>query len=80
MVWMLLVLIAIIVLAVVAVVRHRHTPIPPADPDPLFFAGIALSGTSAALIAVFGMTALPMTIVGIVCIAVGARRSRVRHP
>ena len=49
MVWTTLVLIALIVLAVVAVViGRRRARTFPADPDPLFIAGIVIAGTSAA--------------------------------
>lgn len=73
-----LILIVLAVLAALALLVAR-ADIPPADPDPLFIAGIALAGVSAGLIAILGTAATPMAVVGIACIAVGARRSRARH-
>ncbi len=75
--WMLLVVVVLGVLAILAlVVGRKHTDMPQRDVDPLFTAGIAIAGTSAALIATLGLAMIPMLLVGLACIAIGARRSR----
>lgn len=76
--WLLLVPLLLIgaFLGAAFLVARRGTPIPPKDPDALFIVGIAVTGTSAAFIATMGAEAMPVAIIGIVCIAVGARRSR----
>jgi hypothetical protein len=65
-----------VILVLAFVVARRGTPIPPENPDALFITGIAVTGSSAALIATMGAGAIPIFIFGIVCIGVGARRSR----
>jgi len=61
-----------IVLLVVAARRNGHAP---RDADPLFTAGIAIAGASAALIATIGLATIPMLLVGLVVMIIGARRT-----
>ena len=65
----------VLVILGLVVGRLRPSP-PPSDVDPLFAAGIAISGASAALIATMGVAMIPMLLVGLACIVVGAHRSR----
>jgi uncharacterized membrane protein len=76
--WAVLAILALLGIITVAVVRTR-TPVPPRDPDPLFVIGIVMAGTGGALIAATGTQMVPIAIVGILLIAVGARRSRSRE-
>jgi hypothetical protein len=76
--WAVLAILALLGIITVAVVRTR-TPVPPRDADPLFVIGIVLAGTGAALIAAIGTQMVLVAIVGILLIAVGARRSRSRE-
>jgi uncharacterized membrane protein len=70
-------ILGVILILGLVVGRLRPSP-PPSDVDPLFAAGIAISGASAALIATMGLAMIPMLLVGLACIVVGAHRSRVR--
>lgn len=74
------VLFVITVLAAVvfALARRRGSAVdvPPKNPDPLFLMGISLAGAGAALVATLGPGMIGVGVVGIVFIAVGARRSR----
>ena len=79
--WGLLVLVVLVVLAaLVLVVGRRRPDLTPGDADPLFTAGIAIAGASAALIATLGLAMIPTLIVGLACIVIGARRSHARRP
>jgi uncharacterized membrane protein len=75
--WILLVVTVLAILVTLGIVVWRLRPSPPpSDVDPLFTAGIAISGASAALIATLGAAMIPMLLVGLACIVVGAHRSR----
>ena len=71
---------AIALLAVVAVQRRRRGSDRRTvdDVDPLFAAGIALTGTGAALATTLGGFMYGVMIVGLIVMAVGANRTR--HP
>jgi hypothetical protein len=78
--WILFALLVLGIVAVIALVAARpRAELPDRDADPLFVAGIAIAGASAALVATLGLMMLPMTLAGVVCIAVGAHRSRPHH-
>lgn len=79
--WLLIVLVVVGVLAVLALVAGRRgTDAEPDDADPLFTAGIAIAGASAALVVTLGFAMIPMLLIGLACVVIGARRSRTRHP
>jgi len=73
--------VAAIALLLVIAVQHRHRP-PTArtvnDVDPLFTTGIVLTGAGVALATTLGGFMYGVMIVGLVCMAIGANRTR--HP
>ena len=64
---------------VVLVVARRRAGAPPEEADPYFIAGIALSGSGAALFATIGPVGAAMLAMGVVLMVVGITRTRRGH-
>ncbi len=78
--WILLVVLVLVIVAVAAVIgRRSDAESAEQDADPLFIAGIAMAGASAALVATIGLVMLTTTAIGVICIVIGARRGRARR-
>ena len=77
--WILIVFLVLIIVTAAAVIGRRvRIDGAEQDADPLFIAGIAIAGASAALIATIGFVMLLVTAIGVVCILIGATRRRAR--
>lgn len=72
----LVMLVLVIVAATAAISRRARAEGAGQDVDPLYIAGIAIAGTSAALIATIGFVMLSMTAIGVICIVIGSSRGR----
>lgn len=78
--WIVLALAALGILAVLALLTGGRRPEQRDDVDPLFTAGIAIAGASAALIATLGTAMIPMLLIGLAAVVVGGRRNRTHRP
>lgn len=76
---MLVVVLILCVLSLLIVLDGRVILQEPADADPMFTVGIVITGVSAALIASMGLAAVPIALVGIASIIVGALRNHGHH-